>query len=203
MDSTALMLWLTDHNIEFEAVFVDHGGDYPHTYEYIKYLQREGFEITILKPHVEGCNTLVEYMRKYNFIPSARLRWCTDKFKLRPFAAYVEKPCVNYLGINYDEKKRVKPNRNKKITNVFPLVENYLGRTSCCKIIEDHNLKVPRKSGCFFCPFQPRQEVMKLHEEYPELFAVMDELERKNKGNFTFHGPVREIILNKKLTEYF
>ena len=38
VNSVALMLWLIEHDIEFEAVFADHGGDYPETYEYVDML---------------------------------------------------------------------------------------------------------------------------------------------------------------------
>jgi len=31
VNSTALMLLLEDEGVEFESVFVDHGGDYPET----------------------------------------------------------------------------------------------------------------------------------------------------------------------------
>ena len=84
VNSTALMLLLEEWGIEFESVFVDHGGDYPETYEYLDYLQNQGYEITVIKPEVEGCNTILEYCRKYRIIPSFHFRWCTDKFKLRP-----------------------------------------------------------------------------------------------------------------------
>ena len=38
VNSVALMLWLIDHGIEFEAVFSNHGGDYPETYDYLDML---------------------------------------------------------------------------------------------------------------------------------------------------------------------
>jgi len=53
VNSTALMLLLEDEGIEFESVFIDHGGDYPETYEYVNYqkkrtkCRRNSYEITV------------------------------------------------------------------------------------------------------------------------------------------------------------
>ena len=111
VNSTALMLLLEEWGIEFESVFVDHGGDYPETYEYLDYLQNQGYEITVIKPEVEGCNTILEYCRKYRIIPSFHFRWCTDKFKLRPLKQYIEVPSIMFLGIDNGEQKRAFKNR--------------------------------------------------------------------------------------------
>ena len=37
VNSVALFLLMERLGMDFEAVFVDHGGDYPETYEYAKY----------------------------------------------------------------------------------------------------------------------------------------------------------------------
>jgi len=36
VNSTALMLLLEDQGVEFESIFVNHGGDFPETYEYLE-----------------------------------------------------------------------------------------------------------------------------------------------------------------------
>ena len=43
INSTALLLLLTDRGEEFETIFVNHDGDYPETYEYVDYLREHGF----------------------------------------------------------------------------------------------------------------------------------------------------------------
>ena len=48
VNSVALYLYLRDMGTEFEAVFVDHGGDYPGTYDYVKMFS-EKYPLTILK----------------------------------------------------------------------------------------------------------------------------------------------------------
>jgi 3'-phosphoadenosine 5'-phosphosulfate sulfotransferase (PAPS reductase)/FAD synthetase len=51
VNSTALMLYLLDRGVDFEAVFVNHGTDYPETYEYVQYLKDNGYRITVIKPN--------------------------------------------------------------------------------------------------------------------------------------------------------
>lgn len=41
INSVALYLYLTDLGIDFEAIFANHGGDYPHTYDYVSYFNTE------------------------------------------------------------------------------------------------------------------------------------------------------------------
>jgi len=186
VNSTALLLLLTDTGENFENIFVNHGGDYPETYEYVDYLRDQGFEITEIIPDVEGCHTIIEYCYKYKIIPVKMWRWCTSKFKIRPIQKYVEKPCEMMLGISYDEnKKRLIESRDKEITNSFPLVEMEITRAKCIKIIKDHGLKVPRRSGCFFCPFMNKKNAMELYRHYPELYQKVIDLERNcNKTGY-------------------
>ncbi len=82
VNSTAMMLMLLEQGIEFEAVYVDHGGDWPETINYILMLQHKGYKITILNPDVPWGN-LYKYSWHYHMIPSRRKRWCTDRFKVR------------------------------------------------------------------------------------------------------------------------
>jgi len=77
VNSTALICLLQELGIEAEIVFCDTGAEMPHTYEYIKYLRRKGFEITVLKPNVDGCSSLYEYCVKRGWVPLAFNRWCT------------------------------------------------------------------------------------------------------------------------------
>jgi len=186
VNSTALLLLLTDQGEDFETIFVNHGGDYPETYEYLGYLRDKGFEITEIIPDVQGCHTILEYCYKYKIIPLKMWRWCTSKFKIRPIYEYIEKPCEMMLGISSDERKRrIIESRDSDIKNIFPLYEAGITRRHCIKIIKDHNLKVPRPSGCFFCPFMTKKNAMELYRNYPELYRKVIDLERNcNKPGY-------------------
>jgi len=41
VNSVALYLYLLDQKVEFEAVFVDHGTDWPETYDYVEMFKKK------------------------------------------------------------------------------------------------------------------------------------------------------------------
>lgn len=185
VNSTALLLWMIDEGIDFEAVFVDHGGDYPYTYDYVNYINKDVYPITILKPDVEGFSTIEEYSLHYKILPTIRHRWCTDKFKVRPQLKYFERPCINYHGISFEERHRAKQSRNKGIDLKYPLIEKQLGRNDCIDIIKEHSVIVPKRSGCFFCPMMKKKEFRSLFVNYPYLFERVLNMEN-NCANKNF-----------------
>jgi len=179
VDSTALMLFLLDQDVGFETVFVNHGVDKNETYDYIKYLRAQGYVITEVIPDVEGFNNLYDYFWHWRIIPLIHYRICTIKFKIHPFNKYVKKPCLVYIAYDADEKKRAKRRKRKYkgIKYEFPLITQNVTRRDCRKIITDHGLKIPPKSGCYLCPFQTIKEWKKLMVEHPDLFKKAVALE--------------------------
>ena len=214
INSTALLLLLTDRNDEFEAVFVNHGGDYPETYEYVDYLRNEGFEITeIIPPVYCGCTTIEQYIYKYKFIPAGFGRWCTQHFKVIPFLKYIKPPCTAMLGISYEEKHRAE-NRQKKskleenVTYRYPLIDAKMNRDDCIDLIRDHGLDVPKRSTCWFCPFQTKQQIRELYLNYSDLYHRVVEIEDMCSGGgkyFMKSKPLPEIAMahTPPLTNYF
>lgn len=201
VNSIALYLLMEKMGVEFEAIFVDHGSDWPETYEYLDYFIATGRKITILKPDVEGCDTLLKYCDKYKMLPNRMQRWCTDKFKVRVVYKYVETPCFMNLGIDAGETKRATMNSNKGVENRYPLIEACIDRDGCKQLIAAAGLKVPMKSGCFFCPFQRVAQWRSLRRKHPDLFCVSQRLEKegndKRKSNglapWYVHGPNRPL----------
>lgn len=190
VNSTALMLLLLDEGVKFEAVFSDTGCEWPETYEYLRLLEEEGYEITWLRPEVSDTRTLYEYMAKYRTIPHWRRRFCTVKWKRTPFDRYVERPCTTYIGYDVTERRRRLRDR-KGIHFEYPLRERMITREGCVKIIRDHGLPVPRRSGCWLCPFQPLAGWKELRDTYPTLFRRAVALEDMNKHGFTFRKGMR------------
>ena len=214
INSTALLLLLTDRREEFETVFINHGGDYPETYEYVDYLRSQGFEITEVLPDVCGYSSLYNYCYDHQIIPFRRFRWCTDKFKVTPFINYVKTPCITYLGFDMDEQHRAtrrKPKRKKEHDMIYeyPLITAQMSRYDCIESITAHGLKIPPKSGCFFCPFMKRREIRDLYLYHPDLYEKAKALElncRKRNGNrFLRDRPIEENALEHTppLTGYF
>ena len=183
VNSTALMLLLEDEGIEFESVFVDHGGDYPETYEYVGYLQNQGFEITKILPIVEEkYSSLYDFCFDKQIIPFRRFRWCSEKFKVIPILNYITTPCICYLGFDIGEKQRAirrkpKHKKEKDIIYKYPLIDAKMNREDCINLIKTHDLKIPPKSGCFFCPFMKRGEIRNMYLNHHDLYEKAKLLE--------------------------
>jgi len=212
INSIAMMILLHHQNAEFESVFVDHGGDYPETYEYVEMLQRH-FPITILKTVDDeklGIS-LTDYCHKYRIMPSRSPRWCTAKFKIKPMYRYFKRPCIVYIGFDYGERHRAKPSEDFDVYNENPLIERKIDRKGCEKIILDKGLPLPRKSGCFYCPYQKPSEFIHLRDDYPNLWCKTKRIEdeflerRKEKGKKPFYlrdAPLDSLVKEKQ-TDFF
>jgi len=138
--------------VDFEAVAVDHGTDWPETYEYLAMMLQRGYPVTVLKPNIGGCNTLYDYCMKYRFIPGRQKRWCTSRFKVALLIKYYQKPCTEIIAFEAGEERRVHRYRHKNdITAQFLLIDEGITRQDCVEIIKRHGLPVPMKSGCYIC----------------------------------------------------
>lgn len=178
VNSTALLIYLEEKGEDFETIFVNHGGDWPETYDYIEYLREKGYEIKEIIPKAAGCTTILEYCYHHKMVPGIQRRFCTDHFKLRPIHKYVEKPCEIYIGISFEEKKRVRESKRRGIKNRYPLVDAKITREECKKIIRAKGLEVPSRSGCYFCPFISKADARKLWRMHPDLFQQVVQLEK-------------------------
>lgn len=193
VNSVALYLFMEQLGIDFEAVFVDHGGDWPETYEYVDYFISTGRPLTVLKPSVNTIekivfDSIVDYCAHRKVVPSRSSRWCTDRFKIRPVYEYIEKPCFMHIGIDAGESRRAVLNSREGVENRFLLLEHDIDRAGCEQLIQDNGLRVPRKSGCFICPFQKSVEYRELRRKYPDLFCKAAALEDAQNSRVTKKG---------------
>lgn len=200
VDSTAQMILMINNNIEFESVFVNHGGDYPETYKYIEYLNDNGYKITTIKPDYYGHNTIESWCLEKKVIPTQKGKVCAHRFKIEPIQEYVANPCFMYIGFNIDEYKRTYNQKlHKGIINRYYLIEQNIGRNQCVKIIESAGLKVPQKSGCWFCPSASGNEIRNLQKNYPDLFNRRRNLELNcKKKMYISDKPIDEIVKKSK-----
>lgn len=125
----------------------------------------------------EGVDFEVVYSLKYGILPSRWQRWCTDKFKITPMYKYFERPCTVYIGFHAGELKRAKPSRDCDIYNEFPLIEKDIDQQGCIDIIANAGLPVPKKSGCFFCPFSRIEQFEYIRDNKPDLWCKVKKLE--------------------------
>lgn len=179
VNSVALYLLMQDLGIQFEAVFVDHGGDWPETYEYVEYFVATGRPVTVLTPDYQGCKTLLQFCKKNRMTPNMWQRWCTQHFKVAPVLKYCTGPGFQHIGIAAEEAKRAKISIKNGIENRFLLIENDIDRDGCVDIIKKHGLNVPIKSGCYICPFQRASQWRQLRREHPDLFCIASKIEEQ------------------------
>ena len=108
-----------------------------------------------------------EIFKGYEYKKGMVRRQCTNEYKIRP----IRKACRNFVGLKHgeraknininllmgistDEIQRVKPSREKYITNKYPLIEKNFSRSDCFKYLVSKGHKIPPKSSCIGCPFR-------------------------------------------------
>lgn len=183
VNSWALYLWLIEQSekpgVDFEAVFVDHGTDWPETYEYMDMMIARGYPVTVLKPNNKYGSTVEERCFRRRIIPYKGKRWCTKEYKVDVLKAYYKTPCIELIGIDAEEAHRAKHLVGKiGVEQDFPLIAAGINRQGCIEIIKRHGLPIPPKSGCYICPFQSRAQWIELKRKHPELFCKAMKLEK-------------------------
>ncbi len=197
VNSTAALLLLKPKVL----IFADTGGEHPETYRYIEehikpFVASYGGQFTAVRASDFGgkYRRLQDQAFAEHIIPVRVNRWCTDKYKIRPIRAYLKRngllPVLQMIAIDAGEAHRARDSRNDQIRNRFPLLEQRnrsgelgLDREDCIEVIRCAGWPVPRKSGCFFCPFQSKPQWIALKRELPDLFQIAVQLER-NGSNY-------------------
>ncbi len=93
-------------------------------------------------------------------------RQCTGRWKIEPIRQWIRGELIarglrksagiveSIQGISLDEWQRMKDSDVRYITHRYPLVEMRMTRSDCVTWLAAHDLPVPPKSACVFCPFQ-------------------------------------------------
>jgi len=129
-------------------------------------------------------------------------RQCTSEYKiyqvdkmirelqgLKPKQRFRE--CEIWYGITLDEMQRISIPSQKWKTNVYPLIgyktfhwgrsekisDNVFRRGDIVNWYESHNLPVPVRSSCVFCPFQSDKNWLYLKQNYPKDFQEAIEVD--------------------------
>jgi len=122
------------------------------------------------------------FMRGANGQVTIGRRQCTREYKIAPIQARVRR-LLGYeprqrvkekvralVGISVDEAARMKPNRERWITNAWPLVDARLSRAACEKIAMVHLGVTPKRSSCIYCPFHSDAYWSDLKTNHPAEF---------------------------------
>jgi 3'-phosphoadenosine 5'-phosphosulfate sulfotransferase (PAPS reductase)/FAD synthetase len=181
VNSWALYLYLIEQREvpgeDFEAVFVDHGTDWPETYEYMQMMIAKGYPVTVIKPNHRGFDNLYDCCMARKILPNRQRRWCTHEFKVVPLIDYYQTPSVELIGFDVNEKTRIGMHEKNGVTKDYPLLAAGIDRQGCIDLIKRHGLPVPPKSGCWICPFQKREQWIELKRRHPDLFCKAVQLE--------------------------
>ena len=158
------------------AIHSDTGYEAAHTYlhaeQWTPWLQERGLKVLTVKPNDNDiiktwgqgtvqipAMTLAKATGKHGQIA----RQCTRYWKIKPIHRTLRellgtqrpKPASvhSWQGISLDEFTRMRSSDTAYITNVYPLVDMRMTRNDCIQWLTTHDLPVPPKSACVFCPF--------------------------------------------------
>lgn len=223
LNSTALLVYLVKNNDKYPldmVIFADTGNEFQHTYDtvqiYKEYCRIRGIPFEIVKSkHGE----IYDYYYNKKITPNRIKRDCTSKFKVSPIRKYIrtkypeEKKFVFYIGIDFGEYHRVRESDVKYIENNYPLVDMEIDRKGCIDILNEEDLPIPEKSGCYFCPFTKKQNWLNMIDENAELYEKAIILEENSikfpkSVSLLSSKPLREIrdnykrSMDTKLDEY-
>lgn len=209
-DSTAMLLRMVEENMQIdEIIFCDTGKEFPGMYEHIKkveqYIKRP---ITILKADKSFDYYMFEHEKTrgknkgkkgYGWA-SGRCRWCTTLLKNNVVNSYLNKykkeGYVEYIGIAYDEPKRIK---DKK----YPLVEWKMTEKDCLEYCYNRGFNWNGlyehfdRVSCWCCPLKKIKEYRTLYIHYPELWKELEEMDQKTTIPFRSDYPSVELLRKK------
>jgi len=187
-DSAALAIYLKEQGRvpEMEYFFCDTGAELPEVYSFIDRLE------DYLGKEVERLNSGQDFdhhLKRFGgYLPSSQQRWCTREMKIEPFERFIGKDeAISYIGIRADENREGYLSTKKNIKPAFPFIHDGIVRDDVFRILEE-SVGMPeyyrwrKRSGCYFCFFQQRQEWLGLRREHPHLFEAAKGYESEKDG---------------------
>lgn len=109
-------------------------------------------------------------------------RQCTKHWKIVPIQKAIRQTAglvrkhlpeghiKQLIGISTDEVSRAKPNRERWIENLHPLIDANVSRSGCKEWLTNNGHPIPPKSACFYCPLKDNAAWAKTSEN-PKLWA--------------------------------
>lgn len=216
-----MLLLMIERGMPIDAVLTaDTGMEFPEMYEHLdrldQYLYRErGIHITTLR-HPKGFEWLmfeepkqklssIENRKKFgvslygNGWPGVRVRWCTGQLKTHLINKEVNRlkgqyHAIHYVGIAVDEPKRIKNER-------YPLVEWGISEKEALQICYDRGYdwgglyEIYNRCSCWCCPLQRIDELRKLRQYHPALWARLLEMDKRALAQFG-HNPLGQFKQN-------
>ena len=204
------------------AIFADTGGEPKAVYEWLEWLTKQlSYPVYIVSKGNLREDMINAIDGKYKFLSvplytknpetgkkGLLRRQCTADYKIFPINKKMREllglekgekrkkgtSVEMLMGISLDEIYRVKPNRIKYITNVYPLIDLKKSRKDCMEWMEKNKYPKPPRSACTFCPFHSNEEWRKVRENKEEWDKVVELDKYIRKGTFR---NTDEIFLHK------
>ena len=168
-DSCAMALRLKElhPNNAYEFICTPTGNELPEVIEH--WLKIGKMLGTPILPITSG-TSLQGRIRKYNTLPSWRMRWCTRELKIKPFQAYLAKsaPVTSYVGIRYDEIGDREDAQIDGVINRYPLVEWEWGIAEVKGYLHEKGVTIPKRTDCAMCFYQRLGEWWLLWKDHPD-----------------------------------
>lgn len=116
--------------------------------------------------------------------PGMGRRQCSSEYKLTPIMheirrllgkpgrAHIPPGTVTVMiGISRDEAHRMRPAKQRYMTNVYPLIDQRMTRVDCLRWLARHEYPAPPKSACLGCPFHDNEHYRRMRDESPGEWA--------------------------------
>lgn len=194
-DSTAMLLMMVEKGIPIDdIIYFDGGWEFPQMADHIEKVQSYiNYKITILKPSTPFEFLLIKKeSNKSNRVgygwPWMKGRWCTS-IKTRALDKHSGRS-IQFIGIAYDEKHRIKNNQNHKYPLTYWKVTEKDALKYCIDKgfnwggLYDHFSRV----SCYCCPLKRLRDYRKLRKFYPELWQKMIAMDKAINNNRGFYG---------------
>jgi len=125
------------------------------------------------------------------FLPNQAIRFCTQEMKVLTIKRYLVslgwKRWVNTVGIRADEARRVKPSKDKRWENWFPLYDAGIGVADVNDFWrkQPFDLKVMKGAGnCDGCFLKSEATLAAMWREYPDRMQWWSDMEKKIDSTF-------------------
>jgi len=139
-------------------------------------------------------------------------RQCTREYKITPiikkirelagFKKYQRIP-VDFkvsmlMGISRDEMQRAAENRERWITNEYPLIfEKRYNRGDCLAWMERNGYELPQRSACYFCPYHSNATWLDMKNNDPDSWDLAVTMDKKIRVGI--HHIKEKVFLHRSL----
>lgn len=201
IDSTAIALMICEGILPKPdiAIMMDNGYERRATmtfvhHELVPRLAAAGVTLNVVDSAQYGADLSCIDRKGMVRIPAFRTRadgsiiklrtWCNAEWKQKPCKRWLRSQgvthAIHWVGISADEQSRIRPSKNHRKVNAYPLVEQGWSRERCIHELGLHGWPLPPRSSCLMCPSQSDQQwmaVKSVPEDWAKALACESELQ--------------------------